>query len=178
MYDYSSKNWSLGCYFVQFQKNNSYHKVMRRSPYKALIGVDPKAGFSPMNLPRNLLDKVEDKDDFRMLEEHMENENLQEELQSDEIEGTHGMGKMVDRHKDVVIAEDQQERETLMITIENTEKIFSREEFTLCITCPKDGSKCILCQNTEIIEEKRHDASRCQKRVAEKMLTNTAKKVW
>nr|CAH7754936.1 unnamed protein product [Callosobruchus chinensis] len=58
-------------------------KVIGRSPYKALFGVHPKAGYSPMNLPRDLLDKVENEDDLRMLEEHMENDNLQEELQSD-----------------------------------------------------------------------------------------------
>lgn len=184
MYDHSSKNWSLGCYFVQFQKNSSYHKVIGRSPYKALFGVEPKAGFSPMNLPRDLLDKVENEDDLRILEEeHIENENLQEELQSDEIEEPHGMGEIVNGHKDVVedvvdsIAEDQEETETLVITNENRENIFSEEEFMLCITCPKDGGKCTLCQNIAIIEENRHDANRGQKRAAEKMLTNTAKKL-
>ncbi|VEN35518.1 unnamed protein product, partial [Callosobruchus maculatus] len=196
MHDHSSKNWSLGCYFVQFQKNSSYHKVIGRSPYKALFGVDPKAGFSPMNLPRDLLDEVENEDDLRMLEEeHMENNNLQKELQSDvvigdlnnmilmeEMEEQHGMGEVVDGHKDVVegvidsIAENQEEIETVVFTNENTEKM-STQEINLCITCPKGGGKCILCQNSTIIEENRQDASRGQKRAAEKMLANTTKKL-
>ncbi|VEN56288.1 unnamed protein product, partial [Callosobruchus maculatus] len=139
-------------------KNSSYHKVIERSPYKALFGVDPKAGFSPMNLPRDLLDEVENEDNLRMLEEeHMENNNLQKELQSDvvigdlnnmilmeEMEEQHGMGEVVDGHKDVVegvidsIAENQEEIETVVFTNENTEKM-STQEINLCITCPKGG---------------------------------------
>ncbi|CAH1099829.1 unnamed protein product [Psylliodes chrysocephalus] len=111
-------------------------------------------------------------------EEHMENENLQEKSQCDEREEPHGIGESVDGHNDVVnnvvhsMAEHQEEIETLVITNENTEEIFSQEEVTLCITCSKDESKCILCQNTAIIEETRHDASRGQKRAAKKMLAN------
>ncbi|CAH1114519.1 unnamed protein product [Psylliodes chrysocephalus] len=171
-----------GLLFRTVSKNSSSHKVIGRLPYKALFGADPKAGFSPLNLPRDLLDNLENEDNLRMLEQHIENENLQEKSQCDEIEELHGIGESVGDHNDVehvvhLIAEYQEEIKTLVITNENTEEIFSQEEVTLCITCPKDGGKCILCQNTAIIEENRHDTSRCQKRAAEKMLENTTKKL-
>lgn len=53
MHDNNSTNWSLGCYFVQFQKNSSFHKVIGRTPYKALFGVDPKVGF-PLNISQEI----------------------------------------------------------------------------------------------------------------------------
>ncbi|XP_025829332.1 KRAB-A domain-containing protein 2-like [Agrilus planipennis] len=38
-----STSWSIGCYFVQYQKNTSYHRIIGRSPYRAVFGCDPKS---------------------------------------------------------------------------------------------------------------------------------------
>nr|CAI5860005.1 unnamed protein product [Callosobruchus analis] len=105
-----------------------------------------------MNLARDLSDEVDNEDDLRMLEqEPMENNNLQEELQShvennnlnnvvlmEEIEDPHGMERMVDGHRDVVvdvvksIAEDQEKVEALLITHEDTNKIFLLNKSLVC----------------------------------------------
>nr|CAH7754935.1 unnamed protein product [Callosobruchus chinensis] len=84
-----------------------------------------------------------------------------------------------------LLLRDQQVINTVVITNEDTENLFTQEEFNLCITCPNDGAfsslvslicriYLILCQKRMIIEE---NMIRGQKRPAEKMLTNTAKKL-
>lgn len=59
MSDNNSTEWSLGCYFVQFQKNSSHHRTIGRSSYKALFGHDPVIGLSSTYLPRDTLSKLE-----------------------------------------------------------------------------------------------------------------------
>ncbi|RVE42542.1 hypothetical protein evm_012805 [Chilo suppressalis] len=53
-----SKNWAIGCYFVQFQKNFSFHRTIKRSPYKALFGTEPKTGLQSAHIPTELLGKL------------------------------------------------------------------------------------------------------------------------
>lgn len=87
MHDHKSTSCSLGRYFVQFQKNISYHKIIGRTPYKALFGVDPKVQLSSENLPRDLLDSVENKDDFMQLDLwNIEHENVQKMESNNQIE--------------------------------------------------------------------------------------------
>jgi len=38
MKDNKTKKWSVGLQFVQFRKKSSYHRVIGRSPYMALLG--------------------------------------------------------------------------------------------------------------------------------------------
>lgn len=38
----NSPKWTIGCHFVQFERNTSYRKSIDRSPYSALFGRDPK----------------------------------------------------------------------------------------------------------------------------------------
>jgi len=49
--DYKSTKWSIGIYLVQWQKNISHHRILGRSPYRALFGTEPKVGLSSTNLP-------------------------------------------------------------------------------------------------------------------------------
>lgn len=51
MIDNKSTSWSIGCHFVQCQKNNLLHRVIGRSPVKAVFGTDPKLGLASTNLP-------------------------------------------------------------------------------------------------------------------------------
>jgi hypothetical protein len=55
MKDNKSKKWSVGLKFVQFQKNSSYHRIIGRSPYKALFGCELKVGLMTSNLPQEVL---------------------------------------------------------------------------------------------------------------------------
>ncbi|XP_025414391.1 KRAB-A domain-containing protein 2-like [Sipha flava] len=54
MKDNKSKKWSVGLKFVQFQKNSSHHRIIGRSPYKALFGCEPKVGLTTSNLPQEV----------------------------------------------------------------------------------------------------------------------------
>ncbi|CAF4824259.1 unnamed protein product [Pieris macdunnoughi] len=65
MTDNKSTNWSIGCYFVQFQKNSSYHSTIARTPYKALFGEDPKLGLSSTYLSKNIISKLENEEDLQ-----------------------------------------------------------------------------------------------------------------
>ncbi|CAF4872984.1 unnamed protein product [Pieris macdunnoughi] len=56
MKDNKSTNWSVGCYYVQYQKNSSFHRIIGRSPYKALFGNDPDQKI--------LSDQVSDSNDY------------------------------------------------------------------------------------------------------------------
>lgn len=47
----------------------------------------------------------------------------------------------------------------------------------ICLICPENGGKCNLCRNEMTILENTSNASQGQKMAAEKMLTNTAKKL-
>jgi hypothetical protein len=41
----------VGIKFVQFQKNLSYHSGIKRTPYKAMFGVEAKVGLTSSSLP-------------------------------------------------------------------------------------------------------------------------------
>lgn len=66
MVDNNSKKWSIGLEFVQFQKNCSHHRVIGRSPYKALFGSDPKIGLTTSKLPSEFLQKISTEEDLMM----------------------------------------------------------------------------------------------------------------
>ncbi|XP_060845447.1 KRAB-A domain-containing protein 2-like [Rhopalosiphum padi] len=80
MKDNQSKKWSVGLQFVQFQKNSSFHRIIGRSPYKALFGCDPKIGLSSSNLPSEIIKKL-------TTEEHLEEilNNIQPEHEKEQI---------------------------------------------------------------------------------------------
>jgi hypothetical protein len=46
MRENSCKDWPVGIKFVQFQKNLSYHSGIKRTPYKAMFGVEAKVGLT------------------------------------------------------------------------------------------------------------------------------------
>lgn len=51
MKNIKTNKWPIRLQFVQFQKNNSHHRVIGKSPYKALFENDPKIGSTTLNLP-------------------------------------------------------------------------------------------------------------------------------
>nr|XP_049705316.1 SCAN domain-containing protein 3-like [Helicoverpa armigera] len=67
----NSTRWSVGCFIVQFETNDSNHRALGKTPYKSLFGCDPKVSLSVSN-PAALLSpegsfkvepKVESSDD-------------------------------------------------------------------------------------------------------------------
>ncbi|GFY71588.1 integrase catalytic domain-containing protein [Trichonephila inaurata madagascariensis] len=65
--DNITKNWALGCYFVQFQKNSSFYRTIKRSPFKALFGSEPIIGFQSSHISKGLLEKLVIKEDLDLL---------------------------------------------------------------------------------------------------------------
>jgi len=47
-----------------YQKNSAYHSGIKRAPYKALFGTDPKVGLSSTSLPAEVLQTLHSEDDL------------------------------------------------------------------------------------------------------------------
>ncbi|GFY31750.1 integrase catalytic domain-containing protein [Trichonephila clavipes] len=47
---------------VQFQKNSSFHRTIKRSPYKVLFGSEPKIGFQSSHISKGLLELITEED--------------------------------------------------------------------------------------------------------------------
>lgn len=47
-------NWSIGCYFVQWQKNSSYNSLIEKSSYNAMFNSDPKISLRSTNISTNV----------------------------------------------------------------------------------------------------------------------------
>jgi hypothetical protein len=65
MHENSCKVWQVGIKFVQFQKNLSYHSVIKRTPYKAMFGVEAKVGLTSSSLPDDIISKISTEDDLK-----------------------------------------------------------------------------------------------------------------
>lgn len=81
MKDNKTKKWSIGLQFVQFQKNSSHHRVIGRSPYKALFGNDPKVGLATSNLPIEILQKLVTEEDLEEIYKEKYKEDVQSEIE-------------------------------------------------------------------------------------------------
>lgn len=64
--DNNCTNWSIGIRFVQYQKNCSFHRTIKRTPYKALFGVDPQIGLLSQ-VPADLLNKLRTEEDLEKI---------------------------------------------------------------------------------------------------------------
>jgi hypothetical protein len=61
----NSTNWSLGCYFVQWQKNPPAIGLSNvRTPYKALFGVDFPVGLFSTDLPTETVREITTEEDL------------------------------------------------------------------------------------------------------------------
>lgn len=97
MEENKSSNWSLGCYFVQWQKNTSYHHIIGRSPYKRLYGADPKIGLRSTNLSTDIVDKILTEEDFERINKnlnHYDNIGPTSNNEKDEIVGANVLGRV------------------------------------------------------------------------------------
>jgi hypothetical protein len=65
MRENSCKDLLVGIKFVQFQKNLSYHSGIKRTPYKAMFGVEAKVGLTSSSLPDEIISKISTEDDLK-----------------------------------------------------------------------------------------------------------------
>ncbi|KAL4136213.1 hypothetical protein QTP88_007766 [Uroleucon formosanum] len=54
----SDNGREFGLRFVQFMKNKAYHSGIKRSPYNAMFGTDPKTGLTSSILPFTILQEI------------------------------------------------------------------------------------------------------------------------
>lgn len=93
MKDNKSANWSVGCYFVQYSKNSSFHRIIGRSPYRALFGADPKTILKGTNIPDSVISSIQaqienveaDSAEEKNPEENITNSNNQDIPTSNEL---------------------------------------------------------------------------------------------
>ncbi|XP_024887655.1 KRAB-A domain-containing protein 2-like, partial [Temnothorax curvispinosus] len=85
MTDNHSTSWATGCYFVQWQKNNSLHRVIGRSPFKAVFGSDPKLGLASTNLPQHILSSVATEEELNNLKIEINSNGLTVDSNEDEL---------------------------------------------------------------------------------------------
>jgi hypothetical protein len=55
MRENGSTSWKVGLKFVQFNKNNSHHSGINRTPYKAMFGSDAKMDLTSLPLSQKML---------------------------------------------------------------------------------------------------------------------------
>ncbi|XP_071136483.1 KRAB-A domain-containing protein 2-like [Mytilus edulis] len=80
MRENNSKKWNIGLKFVQFEKNNSHHSGINRSPYKAMFGCDAKIGLSSSSLPQEILGSLQTEED---LIQHFQSSDKPNEISND-----------------------------------------------------------------------------------------------
>lgn len=51
MRENKSTKWTIGCKFIQFKKNHSFHTGMKCAPYKATFGIETPLGLQSTSIP-------------------------------------------------------------------------------------------------------------------------------
>lgn len=162
MSDHNCTHWATGLHFVQWYKNVSHHRIIGRSPYKALFGHIPRVGFTSSNLPKEVLERLVNEEDLEDLPgEISENEKTltendltgvisepERQLLTTENNGQSGDGGSEDGEFSEVAAMESNMNENEELTI--------REEY---------------------IRKEREAAYEGQKRAAEKMLSPKHRKI-
>lgn len=62
-------HWSQGLRFVQLMKNRALHPAIKMSPYETLFGCEVKVGLSTSNLPKEIIDNLENEEQLKEIVE-------------------------------------------------------------------------------------------------------------
>ncbi|CAH3986430.1 unnamed protein product [Pieris brassicae] len=169
MKDNKSTNWSVGCYYVQYNKNSSFHRIIGRSPYKALFGNDPKAGLGDSKIPSALLETFESEQQLKIISDQVSDSNdyaaTTLTIQSDKI-------------MNVQIPKDESEEaqhEDVPVSIKEPEETHLVDVQVL-INKPEE-TQLEAVQAEQEISFQRNQAHIGIKRAAEIMIEDTAKKL-
>lgn len=134
MLDNSSPHWSLGCYHVQWQRNNTINsEIGGRTPYKALFGRDSTTGLSSLTCPDDF-----DEDSFNKI-------TTEEELE--------GILENKDEKRIVVMKKDNLHQTRSQVNIDE-EEVYSQDSVSSSMVC----CEC----NLESLDSD-HTCSKCQK---------------
>lgn len=58
MRDNNSTKWAIGCFFVQYSKNTSFHRNIGKSPFHALFGCEPRPGLQSSSIPQDIIQHI------------------------------------------------------------------------------------------------------------------------
>ncbi|XP_068221741.1 KRAB-A domain-containing protein 2-like [Palaemon carinicauda] len=58
IHENKSSRWSVGVHFVQWQINISEHETIKTSPFKVMLGIEPKVGLASTVIPPNMLGNI------------------------------------------------------------------------------------------------------------------------
>ena len=64
MTDNHTQDWLTGIRFVQNMKNSAYQFGIKRTPYAATFGTEPKVGLTSSSLPSETLERLQTEDDL------------------------------------------------------------------------------------------------------------------
>ncbi|KAF0755233.1 KRAB-A domain-containing protein 2-like [Aphis craccivora] len=137
-------------------KNCSKHRIINRSPYKALFGSEPKIGLSSKHLPNIILQSITTEEDLNELI----NTEVSDEVDSDEEEDSEKDDEKINEKDNNVIYACK--------NCNSKMSIISKE--SLCGTCVKE--KLIRVRKKERVE-----AFEGQKKATEKMIQASDKKL-
>ncbi|XP_050295125.1 KRAB-A domain-containing protein 2-like [Anthonomus grandis grandis] len=85
--DNNTTAWSAGCYFVQWQKNNSLHRVIGRTPFKAVFGSDSKLGLQSTSLPPYMVPTISTEEELEELTNELNANQENPEYKADSDDG-------------------------------------------------------------------------------------------
>lgn len=165
MEENKSTRWSVGCYFVQWQKNTSLHRIIGRSPYKSLYGADPKVGLESTNLPSDLIDKIRTEEDLKstntdrnydsedVLPDNVFNDPMEEDVNflADNHNQADGLYQEIDTFTEEMLDEIpvmMLENSTVENTTPNLEGTISNPTVACCV-CGNESIgtlSCLLCK--------------------------------
>ncbi|XP_044261307.1 KRAB-A domain-containing protein 2-like isoform X2 [Tribolium madens] len=170
--DNHSTNWSLGCYYVQWQKNSSYNGIIKRTPYKALFGVDFSLGLLSSNLPKEIAKKITTEED---LEKVMSKTILEENITEVKAEENENVSE---EHFVITKTEEYDMKDISIVEPVSCVKCTKPILHDLTLLMEANGiAKCELCRNEEIIQTQRTGCVSGQKRAAENFFETTNQKL-
>ena len=192
-----NQSWTIGLKFVQFAKNNSYHSGIKRSPYKALFGVDAKMGLTSTALPPEILSSLQSEDDLIQHMELSQSSSQSSECSSSQSEADWDSGSQTSDdeimtsgnfNRDCAIEIHAETRSTATFcsicnketdgahNCQQCKSIIHRACGSLCES-EASGSQllCTLCKSTECINTERMSAATAIMTQSERMLDSTNK---
>lgn len=203
MTDNKSTRWSVGCYFTQWQKNNLLHRVIGRTPYKAVFGHDPKFGLKSTNLPPTILSNITTEEELENQEKEMgvfREEEHEQRCEEPVTEATKELGIELEENE---LDTNEKIQNVDSISSDNMDcgivelQMATKDDVVICpvcqsavidpcqicekckvlihISCATDDKLCNLCTTEQLIQLQREKCYEGQKRQAEDMASTSKK---
>ena len=142
--DNSTNDWVVGLHFVQLMKNTSHHRIIGRSPFQALFGKAPKIGADALQLPPEILERVETEED---LDPYLASENSQSTDETSQSEIDPGMeisASDMGHSPSLELLPEENEVENLP----STSSTINQPDVTFATLQPSVEKKCISCSGS------------------------------